>query len=167
MCIEAQLTDVDWQYKTVPQKNCANRVFNWPRGKMFGGCSSINAMLYVRGNREDYDNWEKKYGCEGWSFNNVLPYFRKSEKCNLKNVDAKYHGMQGKFNVETTTKSSPNLLATKFVEGCAEIGIPENKDINGEIQTGSTISPVPVQLSHRFQLRTGKDARLIRLSLNP
>ena len=142
MCIEAQLSDVDWQYKTVPQKHCDNRIFNWPRGKLFGGCSAINAMLYVRGNKEDYDNWEKLYGCEGWNFNSVLPYFKKSENCMIKKANSKFHGSGGPLNVQTTTNSNPNILVHKFVQGCAEIGIPSNEDINGESQVGATISPV-------------------------
>lgn len=75
-----QLTPLDWQFKTTPQPQQNGRVGNWPRGKVLGGCSSINAMVYVRGCAENYDSWERD-GCEGWGYKDVLPYFKKSENC--------------------------------------------------------------------------------------
>jgi len=89
----------DWQIKTVPQKkSClalSNKQSNWPRGKLLGGSSAINYMAYVRGNKGDYDLWAKM-GCEGWSYEEVLPYFVKSEdNANPQLVDGKYHGKGG------------------------------------------------------------------------
>lgn len=142
MCVESWQTDYDWKYQTVPQAHCNNRVINWPRGKLFGGSSSINAMLYVRGNEEDYDNWELKYGCKGWSFKNVLPYFKKSEKCSLTVFDKDYHGLNGYLNVEETTRSNPNSLSRAFVKACRSFGFGDSTDINGKCQEGATVSPV-------------------------
>ncbi|KAI8616715.1 hypothetical protein BC830DRAFT_1167581 [Chytriomyces sp. MP71] len=76
-----QRTNLDWQYETTTAKETRERVHFWPRGKALCGCSSINAMLYVRGNKEDFNEWESKHGCKGWSFNKILPYFLKSEGC--------------------------------------------------------------------------------------
>ena len=73
---------IDWCYKTEPEKELANRILNWPRGKVFGGSSSINGLLYVRGQPEDFDNWAYKLGNKGWAWEDVLPYFKKLENWN-------------------------------------------------------------------------------------
>ncbi|VDM76740.1 unnamed protein product, partial [Strongylus vulgaris] len=69
----------NWFYHTVAQKNVGNRVFYWPRGRVWGGCSTLNAMVYVRGHPFDYDRWEREDGAKGWNYANCLPYFKKSE----------------------------------------------------------------------------------------
>src|SRR3954471_19074499 len=68
----------DWDFSTEPEPGCDNRRMYWPRGRVLGGCSSINAMIYIRGNRVDYDGW-RDAGCVGWGFDDVLPYFLRSE----------------------------------------------------------------------------------------
>ena len=70
----------DWNYETTPQKHLGGRRAYWPRMKALGGCSSMNAMIYIRGNRADYDEWRDAYGATGWGFDDVLPYFRKAER---------------------------------------------------------------------------------------
>ena len=69
----------DWDYSTVPQERAGGRSIYWPRGKTLGGSSSINAMIYIRGNRYDYDTWRDEYGCTGWGYTDLLPYFRRAE----------------------------------------------------------------------------------------
>ncbi len=86
----------NWRYETVPQVHCNNRRMYWPRGKTLGGSSSINAMLYVRGNAWDYDHW-RQLGNQGWSYDDVLPFFKKAEN-NERGADA-FHGTGGPLNV--------------------------------------------------------------------
>ncbi|XP_046455615.1 glucose dehydrogenase [FAD, quinone]-like [Daphnia pulex] len=133
-----QLTNMDWQYKTEPQDNAcqgyANRKCNWPRGKMLGGSSSLNYMLYVRGNKLDYDNWRDIYGCDGWGYDDVLPYFVKSEdNQNPFLAGTKYHGKGGYLSVGEPAFRSP--LGAAFIQGGVEMGY-KNRDCNGEFQTG-------------------------------
>lgn len=106
---------------------------NWPRGKVLGGTSSINYMLYVRGNRRDYDNWAK-LGNRGWSYDEVLPYFIKSED-NRDPVlgQSKYHGVGGPLTVQNPLYQTP--LANAFIQAGVELGY-EHRDCNGEFQTG-------------------------------
>lgn len=134
-----QLTDVDWQYKTHPPKNrgycqaMAGERCNWPRGKVMGGSSVLNAMVYVRGNRHDYDYWQS-LGNPGWSFENVLPYFLKSEdNRNPYLVNTKYHRSGGLLTVQEAPWRSQ--LSVAFIRAGEELGY-ENRDINGAEQTG-------------------------------
>ncbi len=124
-------TDVDWDYSTVPQKNMNNRAMYLPRGKVLGGSSSINAMIYIRGNKADYDGWAA-LGNEGWSYNDVLPYFKKSE--NQENIKDEYHGIGGPLNVSHRTYN--NFLSKVFLEATQELGLKQNDDFNGAVQEG-------------------------------
>ena len=83
-------TAATWGYSTVPQKHLNNREVWYPQGRVMGGGSSINAQVYTRGHAKDYDEWESEEGCEGWSYKNVLPYFRKAEG-NVR-LSNQYHG---------------------------------------------------------------------------
>lgn len=98
----------DWMYFTEPEPNCDNRVIECARGKVLGGSSSINAMAYVRGHRGDYDRWRQK-GCTGWSYADVLPYFKRSENWILGADD--YRGDTGPLNSRTTTFEDPLVQA--------------------------------------------------------
>src|SRR5579884_2521669 len=89
-------TPYDWAYETEPEPQLNNRRLYWPRGKMLGGSSSINAMVYIRGNRHDYDTWAG-LGNDGWSYADVLPYFKRAE--NNERGASKYHGTGGPLNV--------------------------------------------------------------------
>jgi choline dehydrogenase len=126
-------TEVDWGFSTEPQKYVDNRRIYLPRGKTLGGSSSTNAMAYVRGNRADYDEWAA-LGNRGWSYEEVLPYFIKSEA--NEDISNEFHGKDGLLNV-THAKHFQTPYAPAFVAACAEVGIPENKDYNGAVQEGA------------------------------
>jgi len=132
-----QLSQLDWKYKTEPQPNAClgmkNQRCNWPRGKVLGGSSVLNYMLYVRGNRHDYDSW-RDLGNSGWGYDDVLYYFKKSEdNRNPYLARTPYHSAGGYLTVEEAPWRTP--LATAFIQAGVEMGY-ENRDINGEYQTG-------------------------------
>lgn len=147
-----QLTDLDWKYQTeVPQHSpfClamnGDRCF-WPRGKVLGGSSVLNAMLYVRGNRYDYDLWEA-LGNKGWSYSNVLPYFMKSEdNRNPYLENTSYHRSGGYLTVQESPFRTP--LALAFLKAGEELGY-EIRDINGESQTGFMIAQGTIRRGSR------------------
>src|SRR5262249_1641305 len=87
----------DWDYRTVPQERAAGRAIYWPRGRMLGGSSSMNAMIYIRGARHDYDTWRDEDGCTGWGYTDLMPYFRRAED-NTRGASA-YHGEGGPLTV--------------------------------------------------------------------
>jgi choline dehydrogenase len=124
-------SEVDWKYQTEPEPQLKNRQIAWTRGKVLGGSSSINALIYVRGNKRDYDLWAK-LGNEGWGYNDVLPYFKKSENYDLGASD--YHGVGGPLNVKqkVASESAPAELA--FIQACAEYGFKSPVDFSGERQ---------------------------------
>ena len=122
---------VNWGFKTVPQKNVNQREMHYPQGRTLGGSTSINAMIYIRGHRLDYDEWHD-LGNEGWGYDGVLPYFKKSEN-NERFVD-EYHGHGGPVNVADQTQHNP--LTRAFVRSAQEAGIPYNPDLNGAKQAG-------------------------------
>lgn len=121
----------NWVFETVPQPGLNDRKGYQPRGKALGGSSAINAMLYVRGQREDYDQWEE-LGCKGWSFNDVLPYFKKAENNNHKTGEL--HGADGPLAV--SNQQSPREISHAFVEAAQKLQIPYNEDFNGAHQEG-------------------------------
>jgi choline dehydrogenase len=122
----------DWTYFTEAEPGMANRKMYWPRGKVLGGSSSINAMIYMRGNRHDYDAW-RAAGNEGWGYADVLPYFKKSE--HQERGSSEYHGVGGPLNVSDRRYNTH--LSYVFVEACKELGMPENPDFNGATQDGT------------------------------
>jgi choline dehydrogenase-like flavoprotein len=126
---------LNWKFFTTPQKNCANRRMLWPRGRTLGGSSSINAMCYIRGHAWDYDHWAE-LGNEGWSYAEVLPYFRRMENFEP-GVDARnaeFHGTGGPLNVAKYRYLNPLMKA--FVEAAKQAGYPANDDFNGAQQEG-------------------------------
>ncbi len=126
----------DWGFWTESQANVDNRKIYLPRGKTLGGCSSTNAMAYVRGNKEDYNDWAKM-GNEGWSFDEILPYFIKSEgNEQFDQVDEAYHGKNGELNVSYATRFK-TPYGEAFVEAAKQTGIPETNDYNGAQQKGT------------------------------
>jgi choline dehydrogenase len=124
-------TSYDWAYYTEEEPHMANRKMYWPRGKVLGGSSSINAMIYARGNRYDYDSW-RDAGNEGWGYEDILPYFKKSE--NQERGPSEYHGVGGPLNVADQRCINP--LSRAFVEACKELGMPGNPDFNGSVNEG-------------------------------
>ena len=122
---------VDWAYATEPELALDQRSIAWPRGKVLGGSSSINAMIYIRGNRRDFDHW-KSLGNPGWAWVDVLPYFRKSEQ--QARGPSEYHGVGGLLAV--TDPLAPHPFSLAFLEAAAERGYPRNPDFNGADQLG-------------------------------
>lgn len=122
----------DYTFKGVPQKHLNNRVITVNRGKGLGGSSTINSMVYIRGNQNDYDGWAA-LGCAGWAYQDVLPVFKDLER-NLVGQSAEYHGFKGELNV--TNPQDINQLARTFVKAGAAANLPENTDFNAESQLG-------------------------------
>jgi choline dehydrogenase len=124
-------TPYNWRYETVPQVHCNDRRMYWPRGKTLGGSSSINAMLYVRGNAWDYDHW-RQLGNQGWSYTDVLPFFKKAEN-NERGADA-FHGTGGPLNV--ADQVDPSRINEGFLKACEQAGHKRVTDFNGASQEG-------------------------------
>jgi choline dehydrogenase len=122
----------DWDYTTTPQQNAHGRSVYWPRGRTLGGSSSINAMIYIRGHRHDYDTWRDRYGCEGWGYADLLPYFRRAE--DQQRGESEYHGLGGPLRVEDLRYKHP--LTRAWVESAKAYGLPANNDFNGADQDG-------------------------------
>ncbi|OIQ73209.1 alcohol dehydrogenase [mine drainage metagenome] len=122
----------NWRFYTDPDPNMNGRRIYWPRGKTLGGSSSINGLIYIRGQREDYDRWAAQ-GNEGWSYEEVLPYFVRSEH-NQRGASA-FHGSAGPLRVSDV--GARHELIEAFISGAAECGIPRTEDFNGAVQEGA------------------------------
>ena len=123
---------VNWMYQTEPEPGLDGRTIFQPRGKVLGGSSSINGLLYVRGQHEDYDRW-RQHGNSGWGFDDVLPYFKKAE--NQERGADDFHGAGGPLPVSDLVHADP--LSAAFIAAAAETGIPVNPDFNGASQEGA------------------------------
>jgi choline dehydrogenase len=123
---------VNWMYQTEPEPGLGGRKVFQPRGRVLGGSSSINGLLYVRGQHEDYDRW-RQHGNAGWGYEDVLPYFKKAE--NQQRGADTYHGVGGPLPVSDWRHADP--LSEAFVVAAAEAGIPTNPDFNGATQEGA------------------------------
>jgi choline dehydrogenase len=122
----------DWNYTTEPQPGLDGRKLFWPRGRLIGGSSSINAMIYIRGNPADYDEWAARTGDDSWSYDHVLPLFRRMED-NARGADA-HHGVGGPLRVEDLR--SPHPWTRAVVQSAVAVGYPRNDDFNGATQEG-------------------------------
>ena len=122
----------NWYFDTAPERQLGNRRLYWPRGKGLGGSSSMNGMIYIRGHRADYEHWANDLGCTGWSFADVLPYFKKSES--FAGGDPEYHGTDGPLGI--TQDASGHMLFGVFKEAAKQAGYSETKDFNGAEQEG-------------------------------
>ena len=127
----AENTRINWAYETEPQARLDNRRLYWPRGKVLGGSSSINAMCYCRGHRKDYDGWAAN-GAAGWSFEDVLPWFLKAE--DQENGPSEFHGSGGPLGVQNLRYHNP--LSDIFIKAAAQAGHPLTEDFNGPHQRG-------------------------------
>ena len=123
---------VNWMYQTEPEPGLGGRQVFQPRGKVLGGSSSINGLLYVRGQHEDYDRWRQR-GNVGWGYDDVLPYFKKAE--NQQRGASEYHGAGGLLPVSDL--GHPDPISTAFIAAAVESGIPANPDFNGATQEGA------------------------------
>jgi len=140
---------VNWNYATDPQPGVAGRQIHWPRGRVLGGSSSINGMLWIRGNPADYDGWSQM-GCKGWSFDEVMPYFKSIER--YAPGDADQRGKDGPILVEDYRTTLD--LTRRFVDAAQQAGIPLTKDLNGREHEGVGYS----QMSRNGRFR-GSTAR--------
>ncbi|KAJ3212284.1 hypothetical protein HDU67_003913 [Dinochytrium kinnereticum] len=167
---QTQETGRDWQDLTIRQPDTRNRVHYWPRGRVLGGCSSVNAVIYVRGNKKDYDRWETEHGCTGWGFWNVERYFRRMEGCEIdeRELDKDVHGRDGPLKVSRTTRGEPVAMTNLFVEACQKVGMGKadrykkdakgrivGVDYNGEDQYGAAVTQVTVSKGVRCDTATG------------
>ena len=139
-------SNLNYGYETEPEATTNNRKLYWPRGRVWGGSSSINAMVYIRGNAYDYDLW-RQLGNTGWSYEDVLPYFKKAE-CFQGDGDDEYHGFEGPLHVKKSSRTDDELLDV-FIEAGKQAGFPLTEDFNGKQQEGFS----------RFE-HTMKDTRL-------
>lgn len=122
---------VDWGYRTEPEPQLNERTVYWPRGKVLGGSSAINGMVYIRGVALDFERWAQA-GATGWGFDDVLPYFRKAES--QQRIDDEFHGQDGPLYVEDVRDK--RVAHDAFLDGMAELGIPRTDDFNGSDQAG-------------------------------
>ena len=137
-------SEQDYAYSTEPQEHSLKTSVFWPRGKVLGGSSALNGMIYVRGARQDFDNWAYN-GAAGWSYDEVLPYFRKSE--DFEDGPSRYHGAGGPLPV--TRNHDPNPVSLAFLQACADYGLPLNDDCNGAEITGAGLAHLTVRNGRR------------------
>lgn len=140
IAVMAQTGTANWAFQTEPQAGLGGRRGYQPRGKVLGGSSSINAMIYLRGQPQDYDHWSQR-GNPGWAWDEVLPYFKRAEH-NERGADA-WHAQGGPLNVMDLR--SPHAFGAHFVQACLQAGLPANADFNGAQQEGAG----PYQVTHR------------------
>ncbi|ODS58399.1 MAG: choline dehydrogenase [Agrobacterium sp. SCN 61-19] len=136
---------VNWMYRTEPEPNLGGRRIYAPRGKVQGGSGSINAMVFVRGAREDFDDW-RAAGNPGWGFDDVLPYFRKLET--HARGESPWHGANGPIHV-TPMRGATHPVSDAFLDACGELGIPLNEDFNGATLEGAGVYDVNTRRGQR------------------
>ena len=134
-------------YKTEPEPELNQREVSVVRGRVIGGCSSINGMIYTRGQREDYDDWAALPGCEGWSYDELLPYFKRPEHFDVESGNP-YHGNDGELNVTNVAMKYP--ISEAYMDAAQSIGIPRLDDINGETQRGIGYMQVTMKDGRRW-----------------
>lgn len=141
----------DWDYTTTPQEHAADRSVYWPRGRTLGGSSSTNAMIYIRGNRYDYDTWRDSYGCAGWGFDDLLPYFARAE--DQQRGESPHHGAGGPLRVEDLRYRHP--LTRAWVGSAKAYGLAANPDFNGAEQDGVGFYQVTHRRGRRWSTAVG------------
>jgi choline dehydrogenase len=144
-------TKWDWNYETTPQKHLDERRAYWPRMKALGGCSSMNAMIYIRGNRADYDGWRDQHGAQGWGYQDVLPYFVRAE--HNSRLSGPYHGTDGPQRVED--RRYTHELTDAWVAAAVSAGIKPTEDFNGAEQEGAGRYQVTCHKGRRWSTADG------------
>lgn len=139
-------TKWDWNYSTAEQKQLHSRRVYWPRMKALGGCTAMNAMIYIRGNRADYDGWRDVHGATGWGYDDVLAYFVRAE--GNQRLGAPYHGQDGPVLVEDRRYTHP--LSEAWVESAVAAGFKHNDDFNGAEQEGAGLYQVTCRKGRRW-----------------
>lgn len=137
-------TKADWEVYTEPEPHLDGRVIYHPRAKVLGGCSAMNAMIYIRGNRADYDAWARD-GATGWSYDEVLPLFKRAER-NSRGA-GHYHGVDGPLYIEDAR--NPNPFSETILDAMAASGLPRHRDFNAAEQEGVGF----YQVTHRKGMR--------------
>jgi choline dehydrogenase len=138
----------DWGYRTSGQKHLQGRRADWPRMKALGGCSSMNAMIYIRGHRVDYDTWRDSFGATGWGYDDVLPYFKKAE--GNQRLSNEFHGTDGPLHVED--RRYTHELSHAWVESAVASGLKRNDDFNGAEQEGAGLYQVTCKKGRRWSV---------------
>ncbi len=138
----------DWGYQTTPQKQLGGRRADWPRMKALGGCSSMNAMIYIRGNHADYDEWRDAYGATGWGYEDVLPYFKKAE--GNTRLAGEFHGTDGPLHVEDRRYN--HEMTHMFIESAVAAGFKRTDDFNGAEQDGVGLYQVTCKKGRRWSV---------------
>ncbi|MEV6837250.1 GMC family oxidoreductase N-terminal domain-containing protein [Streptomyces sp. NPDC051133] len=138
-------SQADWSYRTVEQSP-SDRTFSWPRGKVLGGSSSTNVMIYTRGNRHDYDGWRDEHGATGWGYDDVLPYFTKSES--NRRLGEPYHGSDGPLHVEDRVYT--HELSRTWLDAAVEWGLEQNDDFAGASPAGAGLYQVTCHHGRRW-----------------
>ena len=139
-------SEVDWDYSTVPQPGLDGREEYWPRGKTLGGSSSINAMMYVRGNPADYDEWAS-LGNDGWGWDDMLSVFRRMENYECPEADPDFNGTGGPLHVEQ--EHPYGEVTNALIDAAVEVGFERNDNVNGETQEGMGPLPLTVKEGKR------------------
>ena len=148
------IKSLNWGYDTAPEPHLNGRRLHWPRGKVLGGSSSINGMMYIRGHRNDYDTW-RQMGLEGWDYDSVLPYFKRSE--GHANRQDEFHGGDGPWKVKSARSDNP--LYQAFFDACAACGYERTGDFNGAEQEGYNW--------HDFNIHAGRRNSTAKAFLKP
>ena len=141
---------MNWGYETEPEPGLGGRIIIWPRGKVLGGSGSINGLVFLRGAPSDYDEWQR-LGARGWSYKDVLPYFKRMEHC----VDGanEWRGVGGPMTISNIKR--PSTAAKAFVEACARLQYQRNSDFNGERIDGIGFAPLNVHNGWRRSTAVG------------
>src|SRR5688572_4149019 len=137
------MTAYDWNYRTSKQSGLADRELFWPRGKTLGGSTSINAQMWLRGQRADYDGW----GCPGWSYEDVLPYFNRAERRQAGTATVDGYGAHGPLWISELR--APHPLTMAFLKACAEVELPQEGALNAAVQCGYGLAPVTQRRGRR------------------
>ncbi|HXT09676.1 MAG TPA: GMC family oxidoreductase N-terminal domain-containing protein [Roseiarcus sp.] len=140
-----------WGLKTAPQRHANNREIAYAQGRVLGGGSSINAEVFTRGCPEDYDSWATEFGCHGWSFQEIRPFFLRSEDNDT--LSGEWHGVGGPLGVSSL--APPHRLTRAFVRACQEYGMPYNPDFNGPRQEGTAAYQTTIRNARRCSAATG------------
>jgi choline dehydrogenase len=140
---------ISWNFATQAEPELAGRSVPWPRGRVLGGSSAINGLIYIRGQAEDYDHW-RQLGCTGWGFDDCLPYFKKAER--QERGPNELHGADGPLSV--TDLREKGVLERAFIDAALELGYPENSDFNGPEQEGAGWYQVTVRDGFRCSAAT-------------
>ena len=140
-----------WGLVTAPQKHAGNREIPYAQARVLGGGSSINAEIFTRGVPDDYDRWAHDEGCDGWSFQDVQPYFLRSEGNEI--LASGYHGTEGPLGVSNIRDPQPVTRA--FVQACQQYGMPYNPDFNGPVQEGAGVYQTTIRNARRCSVAVG------------